>query len=350
MATMTAAVLHGIGDLRIEQRPVPELGAPDHVLARIRAVGVCGSDVHFFTEGKIGPYVVERPLVLGHESCGEVVAVGSAVSIHRVGDRVALEPGVPCRACRYCKEGRYNLCAAVGFMATPPYDGAYCEYVSWPADFAHLLPPGVDFEQGAMVEPLAVAVQAAKRAGVRLGQSAAVLGAGPIGLLTMQVVRAAGCYPVVVTDVVESRLALAAKLGATATVNAGQGDAVAAIREAAGGDGPDHCFETAGTVGTVRQAMQAVRLGGVVTLVGMIAQDEFPVAVMDVICREYDLRGVFRYCNAYPPALALLASRAVQVTPLITHRFPLERAREALELARDRKDVAVKVMVQVAGP
>ena len=345
---MKAAVLHGIGDLRIEERPVPELAGADHALIKIHCVGVCGSDVHYFTEGKIGPYVVREPIILGHEAAGEVVAVGSQGSGLAVGDLVALEPGVPCRACGYCKTGRYNLCAAVGFMATPPYDGAYCEYVSWPADFCHRLPPGTDFEEGAMVEPLAVAMQAVKRAGAHVGQSAAVLGAGPIGLLTMQAARACGCYPLLVTDVVESRLEFARQLGATAAINAAQQDAVAALQEAAGGEGPELCFETAGTVTTVRQAMQAVRLGGVVTLVGMIPQDEFPVEVMDIVCREYDVRGVFRYCNAYPPALAMLAAGNIQVKPLVTHRFPLAQAQQALVFARDQKAQAIKVMVQVA--
>jgi len=349
MATMQAAVLHGIGNLRMEERPVPALGGPDHALVRIRAVGVCGSDVHFFTEGKIGPYVVTKPIILGHESSGEVLEVGPAVRHLQPGDRVALEPGVPCRACDYCKTGRYNLCPAVGFMATPPYDGAFCEYVSWPADFCHPLPAGTEFEEGAMAEPLAVAMQAVKRAGARLGQSAAVFGAGPIGLLTMQAARACGCHPVIVTDVVDSRLDFARKLGAAATLNAREVEVPAALRDLTGGEGPDLCFETAGAQATVRQAMTSVRMGGVVTLVGMIPEDEFVVPVMDVICREYDLRGVFRYCNAYPPALAVLAAGAVHVRPLITHRYPLAQAQEALLFARERKDVAIKVMVEVGG-
>jgi L-iditol 2-dehydrogenase len=344
---MKAAVLHAIGDLRVEEVEKPAITSPDQALVRIRAVGVCGSDVHFYERGRIGPYVVKDPVILGHESAGEVVEVGKAVAHLRPGDRVAIEPGVPDRTCWYCKTGRYNLCAAVPFMGTPPWHGAFCEYVAWPADFCFKLPDALSFEEGAMAEPLAVAMQGTKRGDVGVGHSVAVLGCGPIGLVTLQAAKARGATRIIATDVQPSRLELAAKLGATDVINAEDGDPVERVRELAGGDGVDVALETAGTVTTTQQACAMVRMGGVVTLIGMPGELEFTMPVLDIICREYDVRGVFRYCNCYPPALALLGARRVDVKSLITHRFPLPEAKAAVDFAKDRKDVAVKVMVEI---
>ncbi|UCH32950.1 MAG: NAD(P)-dependent alcohol dehydrogenase [Armatimonadota bacterium] len=343
---MKAAVLHAVGDLRVEEVEKPTLTAPDQALVRIRAVGVCGSDVHFYERGRIGPYVVADPVILGHESAGEVVAVGDDVNHLRPGDRVAIEPGVPDRTCWFCKTGRYNLCPEVPFMGTPPWHGAFCEYVAWPADFCFNLPDGLSFEEGAMVEPLAVGMHGTKRGGVGAGQSVGVLGCGPIGLVTLQAAKARGATRIFATDVQPSRLELAGKLGATDLINAQDGNPVERVRELSGG-GVDVTLETAGTVTTVQQACAMVRMGGVVVLIGMPGELEFTMPVADIICREYDVRSVFRYCNCYPPSLALLGARRVDVASLITHRFPLDEARAAIDFAKDRKDVAVKVIVEV---
>jgi L-iditol 2-dehydrogenase len=343
---MKAAVLHAVGDLRVEEVDKPAITAPDQALVRIRAVGVCGSDVHFYERGRIGPYALKDPVILGHESAGEVIEVGKVVKHLRPGDQVAIEPGVPDRTCWYCKTGRYNLCAEVPFMGTPPWNGAFCEYVAWPADFCFKLPAGLSFEEGAMAEPLAVAMQGTKRGEVSVGQSVAVLGCGPIGLVTLQAAKARGATQIIATDVQQPRLKLAAKLGATDIINAREGDPIEQVRELSGG-GVDVALETAGTVATVQQACAMVRMGGVVTLIGMPGELEFTMPVLDIICREYDVRGVFRYCNCYPPALALLGAGRVDVKSLITHRFPLQQAQAAIDFAKDRKDVAVKVMVEV---
>jgi len=343
---MTAAYLHAINDLRVEQTEVPRLEDPQEVLIRIKAVGVCGSDIHFYREGRIGPYIVEKPVVLGHECSGEIVEVGKAVTNVRPGDRVAIEAGVPCRRCWFCKSGRYNLCATVPFMGTPPTDGAFREYVVWPSDFVFPVPNSVSFEEGAMTEPLAVGMQAAKRGKIHPSMKVAVIGAGPIGLTTLQAAAAHGATTVMVSDVSDSRLQLAQRLGATHAINAKQNDAIAAVKDLTVGLGADVVLETAGTPATIQQALAMVRRGGVVVLVGMSSVLEFPIEVMDIIVREYDVRGVFRYCNAYPPALALIASGKVNVKALITHTFPLAQTKEALELADTRKDVAMKVIVK----
>ena len=345
--TMKAVYLHAPGDLRIREEPVPRLGGPDEALIRVAAVGVCGSDCHFYSRGRIGRFVVQEPIILGHECSGTVVEVGAEVEHLKPGDVVAVEPGVPCRRCRRCREGRYNLCEQeVVFMATPGLrHGAFREYLTWPADFLFKLPEGMSLEDGAMVEPLAVGVHACRRGGIAPGQSAAVIGAGPIGLLAAQAAAAYGAHPVIVTDVVSARVALAEKLGMIA-VDAGKVDAVEAIRSHTEGRGPDVIIETAGTVPTVREAMAAVKTGGVVVLVGMLPEDEAMLPVMDMIGREYDVRTVFRYANCYPPAISLIAAGRIQLAPLRTHEFPLDETQQAIETMIGDKARAVKVLVK----
>ncbi len=342
---MKAAFLHGVGDLRVETTPVPQITNPNQILVRVKAVGICGSDIHFFEDGRIGPYVVTSPIVLGHECAGEVVEVGSEVRNVRPGDRVCIEPGVPCRRCSFCKSGRYNLCETVPFMGTPPTDGAFGEYVVWPADFAFRLPDNASFEEGAVVEPLAVGVQACQRGGVRSGQTVVVIGCGPIGLTAMQAAAGFGATRMIVTDMVRLRLDLARQLGADVAINPEGTDPVEAVKDATEGLGADVVLETAGTTQTVGQACKMVKRGGVVVLVGMHRTDEFPIPVMDVICREYDMRGVFRYCNAFGPAVAMLGARRVNLRALITHQFPLDEIRAAFDVVRTQKDRAVKVQV-----
>ncbi len=344
-ATMKALYLHAAGDLRLHEEPVPKVSQPDEVLIKITAVGICGSDCHFYERGRIGPFVVEEPLILGHECAGIVVEAGPEVTHVQPGDPVTIEPGIPCRRCRRCREGRYNICEnEVTFMGTPPWHGAFREYVTWPADFVFRLPEGVSLEDGAMVEPLAVGVHACRRGGVQPGRSAAVLGAGPIGLLAAQAAAAYGAWPVVCTDVIPERLRLAEQLGLVA-VDARAPEVVASVREAADG-GADVVIETAGAVQTMQQAMRMVRTGGVVVLVGMPPVDEATLPVMDQLAREYDVRSVFRYANAYPPALALIASGKVNLGALRTHEFPLAQTEEAMRLVIGSKSEAVKVLVK----
>jgi L-iditol 2-dehydrogenase len=344
-ATMKSLYLHAIGDLRLREEPIPELTQPGDVLVRIAAVGICGSDCHFYQRGRIGPYVVKDPLILGHECSGTVAAVGPEVTHLQPGDAVTIEPGVPCRQCRRCREGRYNICEKeVVFMATPPWHGAFREYVVWPADFVFKLPEGASLEDGAMIEPLAVGVHACRRGGVQPGRSAAIIGAGPIGLLAAQAAAAYGAWPVVCTDVIPERLRLADRFGMGAVDAAGP-DAVQAVRAAAGG-GADVVIETAGTAATMQQAMAMVKTGGVVVWVGMPPVDEATLPVMDQLAREYDVRSVFRYANCYPPALSLVAAGKTDLASLRTHEFPLEKAEEAIRLVIERKSEAIKVLVR----
>jgi len=309
--TMLCAVLHGVRDLRLEERPVPEPG-PDEVLVRISRVGVCGSDVHYYTHGRIGGYVVREPMILGHESAGTVVARGRNVTRFSEGHRVTMEPGFTCRKCFYCRSGHYNLCPAVTFMATPPVDGALCEYVAWPEDFVFPLPDDLTLDEGAMMEPLSVGLWAAARGGVRPGDSVAIWGCGPIGLLTLQACKVAGATTLIGVDLEEYRLERARRLGATHTFNDSDGTALDALRRVCAGlrgFGPDHsgvdvAFETAGSVATTRNALAAARPGGVAVLVGDRHSRDVPVREPVSSCAGADARETSRCGLSDHPALS----------------------------------------------
>ena len=344
---MKAAVLHGIHDLRLEDRDAPE-PAPGEVIVAAKQTGICGSDVHFYLDGRVGAFVITGPVVPGHETAGEVIAVGPGVTTHAIGDRVAIEPGIPCRACGYCKSGRYNLCPDVQFLSAPPLDGTFCEQVAVPADFAHRLPAGLDFEQGAAVEPLAVGVHAVNRSGMRLGDSVVIFGAGPVGLLLLQVARARGAGRVFVIDPVEPRLALASQLGADETINPAKQDALATVEADLGGEGADVVFEAAGAVAATKATIDFARPGGSIVLIGWPGEREFPFKMEDIIPKEVRLTGVHRYANAYPAAIALLAGGAVDARPIITHHFKFSRVVEAFDFAASRPEDAVKIMVDMA--
>lgn len=350
---MQVAVMHGIRDVRLETRAVPKPG-PRDVLVKIERVGVCASDVHYFTHGRIGHYVVEKPLVLGHESAGVVVEVGSEASSLKVGDRVSLEPGYTCRRCYHCKRGRYNLCPDVTFMATPPVDGAFLEYIVWPDDFVFKIPDSMTLDAAALLEPLAVGVWAAKRGGVGMGSSVAVFGAGPIGCTTLQAAKAAGATTIIAVDIVDYRLNLARELGATHTINAKEENALERIREITApltglphaSAGVDTAFETAGTLETCRTTVLATRTGGVAILVGLPPDPMVSLDIVAAASREVDIRGQFRYANCYPAALELVATGRVNLDRMITHRFGLTQAGDALEFA-DRERESMKVMVEI---
>jgi L-iditol 2-dehydrogenase len=343
---MKAAVLHGIDDLRIEERPQPVPG-PGEVLVNVKAIGVCGSDIHWYHEGRIGEKVVTEPLVIGHEAAGEIVQVGADVQGWQAGDRVALEPGLYCRKCDFCKRGDYNLCQNGVYQSSPGADGFFAEYVTMPADKVFRLPDNLDWIEGAMIEPWQVGLQAAYQGEVAPGQAVAVLGAGPIGLFTLQAALARGATNVIVTDVEPRRLALAQELGATHVVNAAKVDAVAEIVRLTGGQGADVVLEAAGAVPTMQQSLYAVRRGGMVVLVGMFSVPNFNLEVLRIVRQGLTLRGVFRYANHYPVAIALAGAGRVNLKAPVTHTFPLEQTKEALDFSMTHKDVAIKVAVTI---
>ena len=342
---MRAARLYGPGDLRLETIPVRDPD-PDEVVVRLRANGLCGSDLHFYEDGKLGPFTVTEPYTPGHEASGTVVHAAETGAGPEVGQRVAIEPGIPCRRCEFCKSGRYNLCPDVVFLSAPPIDGTFAEYVTLAADFAHPLPDAVDDEAGAFVEPVSVGIQACRRAGLRAGDTFAVLGAGPIGLVTMAVAYAFGAAEGYAVDLLDNRLALADALGAAATVNAAEDDPVAAIGTWTGGRGVDVVFDTSGSSAACRLTPEIARRGGVVTLVGWPETSAFPYHVEMILEKELDVRGVNRYCNTYPTAISLLAAGKLDIDPLITHRFPFDQIVEAVAFASEHPAETIKVMVK----
>ena len=341
-----AFVLHKVDDLRMDRVEMPAIKS-DQALVKIKAVGICGSDIHYYRHGRIGPFILKKPMILGHECAGEVVQVGSEVTNLKAGDRVVIEPGVPCRKCWYCRNGRYNKCAQVVFMATPPYDGSLVEYIAHPSDYLFKMPDSMSFQEGSLAEPLSVGIHAVRRSGLYPAASVAILGAGPIGLVTLEMVKAVGAGPVIMVDVVPSRLSLAKKMGATHVINAKEENVVEKIRALTGGEGVHFVFETAGASATTRQTVQVAREGGTAVLIGLTPELEIPMPMVDFIAKEVNLVSIFRYCNVFEEAVTLMAHNRINVKPMMTHQFPFERTVEAFEVAEKEKDKAVKVVVDL---
>jgi len=342
----TAVVLHAVDDIRLDERPTPKPGPHDALIA-VKSVGICGSDVHYWKHGRIGPFILNAPMVLGHESSGQVVAVGDKVTHLKPGDRITMEPGVPCRLCNSCKIGRYNLCPDVVFMATPPYDGSLSNFITHPADFCYKLPDHVTFDEGAMCEPLSVGVHAVSRANISLGQTVLITGSGPIGLMCLMAAKAAGAGTTIITDIKQERLDVAKQLGATYAIDTTNiGNLVQHVHGLVGSQAVDAAIECSGATSAIHAAIAATRNGGVVVLVGMGAP-EIKLPLVDAAVREVDIKGVFRYCNTYPKTLALIASGKVDVKPLITHHFNYKESVEAFNVARVGADKENKMAIKV---
>ncbi|MFI9358897.1 NAD(P)-dependent alcohol dehydrogenase [Streptomyces lydicus] len=334
-ATMRAAVLHGPEQLTLEERPVPTPG-PGELLVRVEAVGTCGSDVHYYRHGRIGDFVVREPLVLGHEAAGTVVAAGPGADSARIGRRVSVEPGTPCGSCGECRPGRYNLCPDMCFLATPPVDGAFCEYLAVHQDFAHEVPDSLTIEEAALLEPLSVAVWACRKARIGPGDRVLITGAGPIGLVAAQTARAFGAGDVLVTDVLPHRLELARSAGAT-TLD------VSGTPLSRAGYTPTVLLECSGVPAVSNEAIRTVGRAGRVVLIGM-GGDEIPLPLSRVQNYELELTGTFRYAHTWPTAMALVASGAVRLDSLVSHGYGLAQAEHALTVAT-RDETAVKAVI-----
>ncbi|KAG5848787.1 sorbitol dehydrogenase isoform X2 [Anguilla anguilla] len=340
-----SVVLHSPGDLRLEHRPVPEPG-PNEVLVQMHSVGICGSDVHYWQHGRIGSYEVKKPMVLGHEAAGRVIKVGSGVKHLQPGDRVAIEPGVPREMDEFFKTGRYNLSPTIFFCATPPDDGNLSRYYKHSANFCYKLPDSVTYEEGALIEPLSVGIYACRRAQVTLGSTVLICGAGPIGLVCLLVAKAMGASHVAISDLIAERLEMAKELGADFLLQVKRGDTpeeLAKKVEGQLGRQPQATIECTGVESSIQTAIYATRRGGVVVLVGL-GSEMVTVPLLSAAVREVDIRGVFRYSNTWPVAINMLASKQVNVKPLVTHRFPLEEAVQAFETTR--QGLGVKVMLK----
>jgi len=323
--------------ITIRQEAVPRPGAGEAVV-RVWANGICGSDIHFYEAGRLGNFVVTEPYVPGHEACGVVAEVGEGAANVRPDDRVVIEPGIPCGRCGPCRAGRYNLCADVVFLSAPPINGTLCDYVAIRADSLHPMPESMSFEQGALVEPAAVAVHAVNRARVAGGSSAVVLGCGPIGLLCLQAFRAAGGARVICVDPIAARRDKALSLGADRAVAPREADAALA------GAG-DVVFETAGACAATGAAFDCARPGGTVVQVGWPEENLVPLNVATFLDKELNYFGVNRYANAFRPAIAWLADGRLAADELITHRFPFDRIAEAFQFTLAHREEVIKTLV-----
>ena len=352
MSRMLAAVLHGPRDLRVEERPLPEL-EPGTVLVRVRRVGLCGTDVHYFEEGRVGAFVASAPFVLGHELCGEVAAVGEGVQQPRPGDRVVVNPARQCGQCEFCRAGRGNLCRNIRMLGSastrPPTDGGLAEYLKVGAEQCYAMPPQMDDGIGALMEPLAVALQALHRAGSVAGRRVLVCGGGPIGLLIALAARAFGASTVALSDPVPERRKLALALGVDAAIEAPSADP--ANRDTGWGgagidDGFEVLFEASGAAAATAQAFELARRGATIVQIGSPLEPLTPLPLGQLLVKELQFVGSFRYGNVWEQAIRLGASGRLNLKPLITHVLPLTQAREALELA-SRRGAALKVQLHL---
>ena len=343
---MRALVLERTDELSLRDIEIQEAMEPRDVRIAIRNVGICGSDVHYYEHGAIGPFVVREPMVLGHEAAGTVVEVGAQVTRLKVGDRVCMEPGVPDPASRASRLGMYNLDPAVRFWATPPIHGVLRPTVVHPADFTFKLPDNVSHAEGAMVEPLAVGLHAANKAAIRPGDVAVVTGAGTIGLMTALSALAGGCSRVIISDVLQPKLDLAATLGPVVPVNVSRESLLDVVRERTEGWGADIVFEASGSPAAAAGIFDLLCPGGRAVLIGMPGE---PI-LYDVVAaqtKEARVEHIFRYAHVYPRALALMAGGAIDVTPLITDLFAFEDGVRAFDFATHMPPTSVKVQIEL---
>ena len=341
---MKALVLEKKGELNLRDYPVDETLGERDVRVDIHTVGICGSDVHYYQHGAIGPFVVKEPMILGHEASGTVTETGSAVRHLKPGDRVCMEPGIPDPTSRASREGLYNLDPSVRFWATPPVHGCLRPSVVHPADFTFKLPDSVSFAEGAMAEPVAVGMHAAAKAGIRPGDVAVVIGAGPIGMVTALSALAGGCSEVIITDVVDEKLALAETLGPVHGVNTAGGSLAEAVAKRTGGWGADLIFEASGHASVFPELFTPLKPGGGVVLIGMPGGPvEYDVVAAQV--KEARVEHIFRYAHVFPRVLSLMGSGQLDVKPLITDVFSFEESVKAFDFACQMPPSSVKAQI-----
>ncbi len=343
---MRAVLLYGPKDLRIEERPEPTIG-PGEMLLRVRAVGVCGSDVHIYVHGQIGGISLESPLILGHEFSGDVVQVADDVANIRPGDRVAVDPARNCMTCEFCLKGHPNLCQNLHFCGMMPDDGALAEVMAYPARLAYRLPESIGYGEATLLEPLGIAIHATDLGKLRAGCEVAVLGCGPIGLLVIQMARVCGATRIFATDLWEYQLDLARRCGATDVLNVREADPAAWISEQTRGRGVDVSFDAAGAAMTPAQAVEMARRGGTVCLIGIPVEDRTEFRASSARRKGLTIKLVRRMKHTYPRAIALVQRGLVELQPLLTHGFPLEEAEKAFQLVEHYTDRVVKAFIRL---
>jgi len=337
---MKAAVWHGGKDIRIEDIPRPKIRT-DEVLVKVKAVGICGSELHAY-EG-----VSQRrtpPLVMGHEFSGEIAEVEKEVSNLKLGERVVVDPLKRCGMCTPCVRGQGSVCRNVKLLGLHT-SGAFAEYVAVPVLNCYVLPDHVTFEEGAMAEPLSVAIRAVNNTDVKLGDTVVIIGAGIIGLMILKAAKAAGAGTLIVSDVVDYRLDYAKTFGADVAINSKTENPVTRVMELTNGSGADVVFEAVGLEATVQQGMQMLAIGGKLTVVGMLSKT-MTLDVMSIVTRELQINGSYAYAqDDFRRALSYLYNKKIEVKPLITNKLPLEKIKEGFEILSEKKEKALKIIL-----
>lgn len=343
---MKALVLEKVNELALKEVATPtEVGTND-VIVKIQAVGICGSDVHYLTHGRIGQFIVEKPMILGHEAAGIITAVGLNVKHLKVGDRVCMEPGIPQPQSPETMEGIYNLDPDVQFWATPPYDGCCSEYVVHPAAFTFKIPEHMSFAEGAMVEPLAIGMQAVTKAGIKAGDIGLVYGAGTIGVMCALSALAGGCAEVIVVDVVNEKLATVNDYEGITVVNSLNQDVADIVAAKTSGRGVNVVFECCGVESVITHICQHVAPNGTIILVGMpVAPVKFDIVAAQV--KEITFKTIFRYANMYPKTINLISSGKLNVKPLISKTYKFEDSLQAYARALEANPSDVKIMIEM---
>ena len=347
MTKVRALVLERQHELAMRDIELPLDVGPGMVKIAIHTVGVCGSDVHYYTHGKIGPFVVNAPMVLGHEAAGTITEIGAGVTHLKVGDRVCMEPGVPDPNSRASRLGLYNIDPAVTFWATPPIHGVLTPDVVHPANYTFKLPDTVSFAEGAMVEPFAVGMQAATKARITPGDTAVVLGAGPIGTMVAIAALAGGCARVIVADLAQPKLDIAARYQGVIPVNIREQNIVETVKRLTEDWGADIIFECSGSPQAWKTIMDLPRPGGTIVVVGLPV-DPVPVDIAAASTKELRIENVFRYAHQYERAIALFASGRVDLKPLISATFDFEDSIKAFDRAVEARPSDVKLQIRVA--
>ncbi|MER8947190.1 NAD(P)-dependent alcohol dehydrogenase [Mesorhizobium sp. M0959] len=344
MTNVRALVLERQHELKLRDIDLPQTVGPGEVRIKIHTVGICGSDVHYYTHGRIGPFVVEAPMVLGHEAAGTVVETGEGVEHLKVGDRVCMEPGIPNLNSRASRLGLYNIDPAVRFWATPPIHGVLTPYVVHPANYTFKLPDNVSFAEGAMVEPFAVGMQAAAKAKIAPGDTAVVIGAGPIGTMVAIAALAGGCARAVVADLAQPKLHIAGGYQGVIPINVRDKNLAAEVKRLTDGWGADVVFECSGSSKAWETLLDLPRPGGAVVVVGLpVAPIAFDVATAST--KEVRIETVFRYAHQYERAIALMGSGRVDLKPLISGTFPFEDSITAFDRAVEARPADVKLQI-----
>lgn len=343
---MKALVLEKVNELVLKEVATPEEVGANDVKIKIQAVGICGSDVHYLTHGRIGHFVVEKPMILGHEAAGIITAVGANVKHLKEGDRVCMEPGVPQPQSPETMEGIYNLDPDVQFWATPPYDGCCSEYVVHPAAFTFKIPEHMSYAEGAMVEPLAIGMQAATKANIKPGDIGLVYGAGTIGVMCALSALSSGCAEVIVVDVVDDKLATVNEYDGITVVNSLNQDVAEVVAAKTGGRGVNVVFECCGVESVITSICQHAAPNSTVVLVGMPVEPvKFDIVAAQV--KEITFKTIFRYANMYPKTINLIASGKLNVKPLISKTYQFEDSLKAYERALEANPQDVKIMIEM---